>query len=379
MKINLPRVIIFQFLFVIPLLLLPGLFFINDTILIGLKLIEVALLTVFILFTLSFKDIYLFVYILLLYFINIFSTIVNDRSVDELFTLAVVLFPLGMLVSKFKFPLSKLKYYIKPVSYFYISIFIVSSLAVLYFPKEYFADHFTWFFLEKGPHGSSYSLLALYSFILLAYFIGSIGGKIFLFSSILFVFLIIGYDVRTVQLLLLVCFMYLVLKKLDYTIFYISIFLLVLLVISLTGYFYLVLNSEIKNFDYNNFSNGRLFVWSERIQIFSDYSFTTIFFGGGFGADIIATTQWWWVAKASHNDFISSAFNGGLASLFLYFLILFRLSSNHLFLNLPLIAIFISSMLSTGLLMRPFPLVLLLFVFMLYRNYHNDNVVVRKY
>lgn len=111
------------------------------------------------------------------------------------------------------------------------------------------------------------------------------------------------------------------------------------------------------NFSLDEYSSGRLSMYSEKVDQIKTFNLAEVFLGQGQGSDLIRSKIWAYEDKGAHSDIITYFIENGLIFLFFYFcLILFLLfhkknqSSIYLFL---ILGYFISSMISNGITTRP--------------------------
>lgn len=113
--------------------------------------------------------------------------------------------------------------------------------------------------------------------------------------------------------------------------------------------------------DYAEFSSGRTDAYAERIEMILNRQLPELMFGTGAGSEMLTNSVWWWAAKNSHNDFIDFTIQAGVVGLAMVVAMLLIAASRLDRLQWPLFAAFVSSsMISNGLLGRPFIAVLLL-------------------
>jgi len=331
-----------------PIILLSDLFNISDkNLLTGIKvfLFVLAMLLIPLKRWLPRRKYYLYIYIFILYLV--FLTISLRTSNDDLIYVVLYVLPffLFFLEDKIIFKMSSFL-----VKYFSI-IIVMAFLFVISSPKILFAGREIFVPLLHGPHTSVYSITILYLYIFLGYLNKVISKKIFIVISLLSLFIIFGYKARNAELGIIFFFLTFYFYESQWSKSSKNIFIyFIVILLTITLYFL----NQFWNIDWNTFSSGRLFAWKERIDILSNYDLLTLLFGSGYGADIMKTKQWWWEAKASHNDFLSIIFNGGLFSLFGLLLIGYKLfvKANSFQKGL-IIYILITSATNTGLLGRP--------------------------
>jgi hypothetical protein len=195
---------------------------------------------------------------------------------------------------------------------------------------------------------------------------------LFIVISLITVFILFGYKARNAELAFILFFISFYFFESKYstslksTIFFVSSIFFIIFIFLINGFFTL---------DWNEISSGRLLSWNERISILINYDFGTLFFGQGYGADIMKTKQWWWDEKPSHNDFLSLIFNSGLLSLTLFIIILVKLfKEGNNFQKALIIFIIITSLTNTGYLGRPIQYLYLCIIYIIANNLKKESI-----
>lgn len=351
-------------LFLMPFALIPELFLINEENFADFVKIFIFFLTSIFLFfrRLHIKSSDFLVYTLIIYYFSV--SILYDRSADDLLNLSLSVFPLLLLLHRQKIETKIPKYFF----YWVILLVFVSLIYVVMSPTVYYGEKYRLAFLAAGPHSSAYSIAIIYLFVFWGYVNNYINKSSFYTFTLISLYILYGYGARNVELgvfLFIVSYLFFQSNLNKGKKFFLLYFLFtILIVIGFTFYDFMPTNS----FDINEFSSGRIYVWLERVIILINLSWEKIIFGQGYGADIMTTEQWWWDAKASHNDFLSFIFNGGIVLFVLYVLIfakMFRAGTN--FQKSAVMFLVITSATNTGLFMRPIHLFFFLFLFLIDR------------
>lgn len=343
-------------LFLSPLVLLDDLFSIQNDLLLNILKIFIFTLS---LSLISFKEIFkskLYLLILTFSLYVILITLIYRQSSDILYSILYVI-PFLLLTNKSDLSINNKKL----IFYFSIIIFL-SLIYVIIMPHEIVAGKSVLAFLVNGPHTSTYSLLIFYFLFFIFYKNNYISKYLFIVISLITVFILFGYKARNAELAFILFFISFYFFESRYstslrnTIFFMSSIFFIIFIFLINGFFTL---------DWNEISSGRLLSWNERINILINYDFDTLFFGQGYGADIMKTKQWWWDEKPSHNDFLSLIFNSGLLSFLLFIIIFYKLFNNaNSFQKSLIIFIIITSVTNTGYLGRPIQFLYLIIIFL---------------
>lgn len=348
-------------LFLSPLVLLDDLFIQNESFLNILKILIFSLALVLI----SFKEILnsklnLLISIFTLYIFII--TLIYRDSTNILYSILYVI-PFLLLTNK-----SNLFIKNKMLMLYFLIILFLSFFYVLIMPHEIVAGKSVLAFLVNGPHTSTYSFVIFYFLFFIYYKNNCISKYLFIIITLITVFILFGYKARNAELAFILFFLSFYFFESKYSnsikivIFYLILVFSIILIFLLNGFYIL---------DWNEISSGRLYSWTERINILLNYDFNTLFFGQGYGADLMKTKQWWWDEKPSHNDFLSLIFNSGLISFFLFILILFKLFIKaNSFQKSLLIFIMITSLTNTGYLGRPIQFLYLILIYLFSNSFN---------
>lgn len=110
-----------------------------------------------------------------------------------------------------------------------------------------------------------------------------------------------------------------------------------------------------RDVDFAEFSSGRTSAYTERIALLLNRPGPEMIIGTGPGSEVQTSSVWWWSAKNSHNDFIDIAIQAGFTGLAILVALLYLPSIRMDRVQLPLyVAFFASSLISNGLIGRPF-------------------------
>ncbi|MDA9045000.1 hypothetical protein N9H95_03775 [Gammaproteobacteria bacterium] len=240
---------------------------------------------------------------------------------------------------------------ISKFAYYFVLLYFLVLIFILLMPTAYIGSKYVPATLASGPHTSVYSILIYMFAIFLAYKKRHISILIWLPILFMTIFFLLEYQVRNAQLGIILFFFtyYFYESRLSNTFRNSAIFLLILFssIILFTLFTFI-------NIDLNDFSSGRLLAWAERLNILINRSFIELFFGTGYGSDLITTDQWWWKAKNSHNDFIGLLFNGGFLSLGFILWIFYKMFNKaNSFQKGLIVFILVTSLTNTGYLGRP--------------------------
>ena len=225
----------------------------------------------------------------------------------------------------------------------------LTVIGIIFFNPSYnrFQNYLPIYF--DSIHTHSYVLLSV--FIAIGYLIYRQNHKILLigFLIISFLFLFLGYDVRTSLIMYLIfCITMLYLVSDVFKILFIKVLVFVPLIVLLL---FLI------KIDLNQFSSGRTTMYTEKFDLLSTYNTTDWMFGRGFGSDLIKTDIWWWDKKGSHSDLLTFLVENGVIYsmfflIFLYNLIMLIKKPNIIFLCIVL-GMIVSSTISNGIMIRP--------------------------
>lgn len=208
---------------------------------------------------------------------------------------------------------------------------------------------------SSGLHTSSYQIAGIVILIYELYRSKKISKYTNLILCLLGFFLIIGYHVRTSQLLLIIYFFNavyadIILKKLNSIYRHYISACAMLIILSIL----LIISVNISYDHISNISSGRIDNYISRIEIIQNRTILEFLVGNGPGSDFIYTDIWWWEEKDSHSDWLQFFWEGGfLATLgFAYYLItILKINTRSLF---PIIfSLSISSLISNAVFARP--------------------------
>lgn len=225
----------------------------------------------------------------------------------------------------------------------------LSLVALLLFNPTFNRGSFRWPVYFSGLHTHNYVLAAL--FVGISYLLKNKKWLMYSFMLASFLFLIVGYNVRTVivfYFLFIVVMLYLTSGFFRYLYAKILLFIPFVLGVALI---------YLRDFDWNRFSSGRLTMYEEKLDIIEDYGFKDFLLGRGWGSDLIKTSEWWWEEKGSHNDFLTYIVENGIPFMivftFLLLTLLFLSKRFSLILATLVIGYLLTSLLSNGFAVRP--------------------------
>ncbi len=286
------------------------------------------------------------------YLLNIITSIVNNTPFLEslIFSLKIftpIYFFNALIIYHNKTGVSLKSILLK---FIFICLFLI-SLALLFFNTSlnrlqiYLPIYF------DSIHTHSYVLVSI--FIALGYLIYREHNRYFLFFYLVisFLFLYLGYNVRTAVIMYLIYMMVMLFLISD--IFKILI-LKALVFLPLFTLLFLLTKWEI---DWVDFSSGRIAMYEAKWNQLMNFGFFDWIFGQGPGSDLIKTDIWWWDKKGAHSDIITIIVENGIIYLILfllvyYFLIQLTSKGNIIFLAIIFGSLF-SSLISNGIVVRP--------------------------
>lgn len=225
----------------------------------------------------------------------------------------------------------------------------LSFIALIFFNPTFNRGAFRWPVFFSGLHTHNYVLASL--FIGVSYMLKDKKWWMFAFMLISFLFLIVGYNVRTVivfYFLFIVVMLYLTSGFFRYL--YAKILLFVPFVLGLILIYF-------RDFDWNQFSSGRLTMYAKKFDILEDYSVKDYLLGRGWESDLVKTKEWWWEEKGSHNDFLTYLVENGIPFMFTFILLLLSLlfltKRISIVLATLIFGYLLTSLLSNGFAVRP--------------------------
>lgn len=198
-------------------------------------------------------------------------------------------------------------------------------------------------------HSHNYVLVSI--FMGIAYLIKDKTWLLIAFLLASFMFLILGYNVRTAVVfyfIFIIAMLYYASDFFKYLYYKIIIFI---------PFFLGLLWVYLRNIDLNTFSSGRITMYVKKFDILKTYTTKDYLLGRGWESDLVRTTEWWWVEKGSHNDYLTYVVENGIPYTILFVLLILSL----LFLSRKVSLIFASmvigylltSALSNGMAVRP--------------------------
>lgn len=201
----------------------------------------------------------------------------------------------------------------------------------------------------SGLHTHSYVLASI--FIGICFLLKDKGIKLYAFIFVSLLFLVIGWNVRTVILFYGIVALSLVFQKNIYVryIFAKTVPIIPILFVALLVF--------VSTLDLDSLSSGRISMYEKKMRMLDDYTLGDYLIGRGKGADLVTTREWWYAKKGSHNDFLTYSIENGLLYLFVFILLILSLllvkkKIPVLFL-VAILGYFLTSAISNGFSVRP--------------------------
>lgn len=255
---------------------------------------------------------------------------------------------------------------------FVIYCAILSFIAFLFFNPTFNRGIYRWPVYFSGLHTHNYVLASL--FIGISYLLKERKWWMFSFMLFSFLFLIVGYNVRTV---IVFYFLFIVLMLYITSGFFRYVYAKALLFIP---FFIGVILIYLRDFDFDRFSSGRLTMYAKKYDILQGYTFKDYLLGRGWGSDMVKTTEWWWEEKGSHNDFLTYIVENGvpftLVFTILMLSLLFLSKRISLVLTILVLGYLTTSLLSNGFAVRPLASYMFFLVFAYI--YNNNKSYITK-
>ena len=317
----------------------------------------------------------LFISILLL-LLNLVTSLINNLPIlksleSSLKLISPVFFFMTLIIYKKKFDTDLKKIMIRLLKF---CIFLIVIGLVFFDPvANRIEERLPIYF--NNIHTHNYIITAI--FIGYSYIIFRERSTTFLLFFLIpsFLFLYLGYAVRTALVLYLVYIIGLLFIRIDY-------FKYLLVQILIFVPLFLFLGYLVLDLDLNKLSSGRLSMYEAKIEMIKNFNVIEILFGKGAGSDLIDIDVWWG-ERGSHSDFITYIVENGILYMFGFVLFVSSLiplfkKVNIVFLSI-IIGYFFSSLISNGLAIRPlagyvFFTVLAYIYYDIYLklNYHNE-------
>lgn len=320
--------------------------------------IEFVLLPLLIVFIMRYSEYWrpskYFIYIsFCAYTLNIITSFINDVSLFESLILSFKIFTPLYFFCTLKIYSNitgdNLKRMFLKTSYFCLFLVLI---ATLFFNPSYnrLQNYLPIFF--DSIHTHSYVLVSI--FIGISYLIyRSRFNDYYLiaFLGLSFVFLLLGYNIRTALIMYL---MYILVMLFLVSDLFKVLFLKILIFAPIIFILFLFIRLEV---NWIELSSGRTAMYGEKINQLMGFNFFDWMFGQGAGSDLIKTKVWWWDKKGAHSDVITILVENGFLyfTLLLYtFYLLLRLTkkTNVIFLVILLAGLF-TSLISNGIIFRP--------------------------
>jgi hypothetical protein len=248
---------------------------------------------------------------------------------------------------------------------------VLSFIAFLFFNPTFNRGIYRWPVFFSGLHTHNYVLASL--FVGISYLLKEKKWWMFGFMLLSFLFLIVGYNVRTVivfYFLFIIVMLYLTTGFFRYV--YAKAILFIPFFIGLIAIYF-------RDFDFDRFSSGRLTMYAKKYDILQGYTFKDYLFGRGWGSDMVKTTEWWWEEKGSHNDFLTYVVENGIPFTIVFLILLLSLlflsKRISIVLTTLIVGYLLTSLLSNGFAVRPLASYMFFLVFAYIYNSNKSYLV----
>ena len=289
----------------------------------------------------------------LLLLLNLLTALHNSKGLFESIELSFKLLSPIMFYVVLVVHFETKKFDIKKTAFRFVKFCLLLTIIALVFfdpssnrgPQRFLPIYF------ESIHAHTYILVCVFVIWSYSYYKKRKVKTLLLFFTLTFLFLWFGYAVRTAILVYLI-YIIIVLFNVHVIFKYLWIKALVFLPIA-----FLIFNLLFINFDLDEYSSGRLSMYSEKIEQIKSFSFIDIFLGQGQGSDLIHSEIWAFGVKGSHSDILTYFVENGIIFTFFYFILMMYLffikrKANSIYLSL-IIGYFVSSMISNGITTRP--------------------------
>lgn len=318
---------------------------------------------------------------LLMYFLNTITSIYNSINLIDSFKysfrIAAPLYFFIVLVIRAKEKGTNVK---NILILFIVFCSFLAIIALLFFDITMNKGHVRLPVYFSSLHSHNYVLASI--FMGIAYLLKDKTWPLIFFLLASFMFMILGYNVRTVVLfyfIFIVAILYYASDFFKYLYYKIIIFI---------PFFLGILWIYLKDVDLDSFSSGRITMYLKKFDILKTYTTKDYLFGRGWESDLVRTTEWWWVEKGSHNDYLTYLVENGIPYTLLFICLILSL----LFLSRKVSLIFaamifgylLTSALSNGMAVRPlaayFFFLVLAYIYCNNKNFiqPNDNLATEK-
>lgn len=235
--------------------------------------------------------------------------------------------------------------------FLYLCIFLILIALLLFNPSSNRGpQHFLPIYFES-IHTHSYILVSLFIIISFPLFIRKRYITLISFFVVSFLFIWFGYAVRTAIIVYLI---YMLIVLFYMNVFFKYLWVKAIIYVPIIVFFFSLFATS---FSLDDYSSGRLSMYSAKIDQISKFNIFEVLFGQGHGSDLIRTDFWAFGKKGSHSDVITYFVENGILFLLFYFYLLFvlvwirkKVSLIYLFL---IIGYFVSSLVSNGITSRP--------------------------
>lgn len=319
--------------------------------------VEFILLPLLFLFVIMYRTWAKFSTIIILFFVmmvfqNLITGLINNINLLDSLNFTLKIFSPLFLFTTLVIYQNKTNINLKPLLLkFFKLCFFLTMVAILFFNPTFnrLTNYLPVYF--DSVHTHSYVLVSI--FMGLGYFLYRKNKRYSLigFFIISFLFLLLGYNIRTtliMYLIYIIAMLFLMSDLFKYLIIKLLVFVPLLLLLGL------FVKSEV---DLTEVTSGRTSMYADKIDQLSTYNLIDWLLGRGYGADLIVTDVWWWEKKGAHSDFITFVVENGVIYLTLFILLFLFLISltkkiNIIYTVMILSALF-SGIISNGILVRP--------------------------
>lgn len=304
----------------------------------------------------------------IMFILNLVTGLLNNVSLIDSLTMSLKLFSPLYLFCAFVIYQNKTQTNIKPllIKIFKLCI-VLTAIAILFFnPTFNRLENYLPIYFDS-VHTHSYVLVSI--FIGISYFLYQQNKtyKMVIFLVFSFLFLWMGYNVRTALIMYLIYIITMLFLVSDiFKVLFVKLLVFIPLILILAFF----IKTEV---DINEISSGRTTMYSDKIDQLSTYNFKDWMFGRGYGSDLIVTDVWWWDKKGAHSDLITFVVENGILYLLTFVALTIYLATltkklNIIFISI-ILASFFASIISNGILVRPLANYIFCFV-LSYVYYH---------
>lgn len=309
-------------------------------------------------------------------FVNVCTSLLTGETIYASFQLTLklmspVMFFLVLIIMQKKNQLD-----IRRIAkrYLYLCSFLI-VIALFFFnpssnrgPQEFLPIYF------ESIHTHSYILVCLFIIISYPIYVKKryITLSVFFVASFLFIWY--GYAVRTA---IIVYLLYMLIVLFNMSAFFKYLWVKAIIYIPIIVLLFSLFSTS---FSLDDYSSGRLSMYSAKVDQISKFNTFEVLFGQGHGSDLIRTEFWAFGKKGSHSDVITYFIENGGIFLFFYFYLVFALvwirkkvSLIYFFL---IIGYFVSSLVSNGITSRPLVGYLFFIALAMVSFYQNPSIMI---